>query len=369
MQIFELSDNKNELQKFLDWHANNADVPVFLYGAGRGLHWYLKILKQYNIPFAGIIDGKLVGEDCYQVENHFVYSLQKICEQYSDAIIVVSAPAYRKEIYKRIKEEAGHYKIAVFDPILDIIQGNSWRQRWEYYEAKKDELSAFRKTLADELSKLTLDKFLEGSVTNSCECYSAIHSSSQYFPDIVMQRLGKNETFVDLGAFIGDSIQEFIDATSNSYKKIMAFEPDLHNYKKGKAATQDERIEWYPKGAGQRSETLYFQNETGSLDGGAHVVADENRATSKIEIVSLDDVIKEEVTYIKMDIEGMELNALKGASNIISRQKPKLAISIYHRTEDIVEIPRLVLQLNSEYKLYLRHFWESNSTDTILFAL
>lgn len=369
MQIFELNDNKNELQKFLDWHASNAGVPVFLYGAGRGLHWYLKILKQYNIPFAGIIDGKLVGEDCYQVENHFVYSLQKVCEQYSDAIIVVSAPAYRKEIYKRIQEEAGHYKIAIFDPILDIIQGNSWRQRFKYYESKKDELIAFRKTLADDLSKVTLDKFLEGSVTNSCECYSAIHSSSQYFPDIVMQRLGKNETFVDLGAFIGDSIQEFIDATSNSYRKIIAFEPDKCNYEKGRKATNDNRIEWHQKGAGGGYGTLYFQNETGSLDGGAHVVADEDSATSKIEIISLDDFIKDEVTFIKMDIEGMELNALRGASNIISSQKPKLAISVYHRTEDIIEIPKLILQLNPEYKLYLRHFWESNSTDTVLFAL
>lgn len=369
MQIFELNDNKNELQKFLDWHVDNGDVPVFLYGAGRGLHWYLKSLEQHNITCEGIVDGKMVGEDCYQVGNRFVYSLEKICAQYPDAMIVISAPAYRKEIYERIQEEAGHYKIAVFDPILDIIQGNSWRQRLKYYESKKDELIALRKVLADDLSKVTLDKFLEGSVTNSCECYSAIHSNSQYFPDIVMQKLGKNETFVDLGAFIGDSIQEFIDATSNSYKKIMAFEPDLYNYKKGKAATQDARIEWYPKGAGRRSETLYFQNETGSLDGGAHVVADEERATSKIEIVSLDDVIKEQVTYIKMDIEGMELNAIKGASNLISNQKPKLAISVYHRTEDIVEIPRLILELNPEYKLYLRHFGESNSTDTVLFAL
>lgn len=367
--MFEISDNKNELDKFIDLHTQNADVPVFLYGAGHGMRWYSKILKQYNVPVEGIIDGKLVGEAYYQVEDHFVYSLQKVCEQYSDAIIVISAPAYRKEIYKRIQEEASHYKIAVFDPILDIIQGNSWRQRKEYFESKRSELIILREILADDLSKVTLDKFLEGSVTNSCECYSAIHSSSQYFPDIVMQKLGKNEVFVDVGAYVGDSVQEFIDTTSDCYKKIIAFEPDSYNYEKAKGSIQDKRVEWYQKGIGEKNETLYFQNETGELDEGAHVVTGEDRATSKIEIVSLDNFIKEEVTYIKMDIEGMELSAIKGASNIISSQKPKLAISVYHRTEDIVEIPRLVLQLNPEYKLYLRHFWESNGSDTVLFAL
>ena len=369
MQICEASDNKNELDKFLDWHAKNAKVPVFLYGTGRGLRWYSQIMQQYNIPVEAIIDGKLLGESYYQIEEHFVYSLQRICELYSDAIIVISAPAYRKEIYKRIKEEASHYKIAVFDPLLDIIQGNSWRQRKEYFESKRSELITLREILTDDLSKVTLDKFLEGIVTNSCECYSAIHSSSQYFPDIVMQMLGKNEIFVDVGAYIGDSVQEFIDATCDCYKKIIAFEPDPYNFEKAKSTIRDERIEWYSKGVGDKNETLYFQNETGELDEGAHVVTDENRATSKIEIVSLDDFLKEKVTYIKMDIEGMELSAIKGAGNLISNQKPKLAISVYHRTEDIVEIPRLILQLNSEYKLYLRHFWENNSTDTVLFAL
>lgn len=369
MQICEASDNKNELDKFLDEHAKNAKIPVFLYGAGCGLHWYCKILKQYNIPVEAIIDGKLVGESYYQIEEHFVYSLQKICEQYSDAIIVISAPAHRKEIYRRIQEEASHYKIVVFDPLLDLIQGNSWRQRKEYFESKRSELITLREILADDLSKVTLDKFLEGSVTNSCECYSAIHCSSQYFPDIVMQMLGKDEIFIDVGAYVGDSVQEFIDATSDCYKKIIAFEPDIHNFEKAKSAIRDERIEWYLKGVGEKNETLYFQNETGELDEGAHVVTDEDRATSRIEIVNLDDFVKEEVTYIKMDIEGMELNAIKGASSLIRNQKPKLAISVYHRTEDIVEIPRLILELNPEYKLYLRHFWESNSTDTVLFAL
>ena len=88
-----------------------------------------------------------------------------------------------------------------------------------------------------------------------------------------------------------------------------------------------------------------------------------------MEIVRLDDIVGEEVTYIKMDIEGMELDALKGAEALITKYKPKLAISIYHKMEDIVEIPNHIRNMNLGYRFYLRHYWNCNGTDTILFAL
>ena len=77
---------------------------------------------------------------------------------------------------------------------------------------------------------------------------------------------------------------------------------------------------------------------------------------------------KEEVTFIKMDIEGAELKALKGAKNIILRDKPKLAISIYHKPEDIVEIPLFIKELVPEYKLYIRHY-SNDSIETVLYAV
>lgn len=66
----------------------------------------------------------------------------------------------------------------------------------------------------------------------------------------------------------------------------------------------------------------------------------------------------------------MELLALKGAKRLIQNYKPMLAISIYHRTDDVVQIPQYVInELNGEYKLYLRHYWSCNGTDTVLFAI
>lgn len=87
-----------------------------------------------------------------------------------------------------------------------------------------------------------------------------------------------------------------------------------------------------------------------------------------IEGIALDEVVKDEkVTFIKMDIEGSELNALKGASNTIGYNKPRLAICIYHKPEDVLEIPLYILGLVPEYKFYIRHYC-SNMWETVLYA-
>lgn len=79
--------------------------------------------------------------------------------------------------------------------------------------------------------------------------------------------------------------------------------------------------------------------------------------TDTIETVALDEFLHgERVTFIKMDIEGVELDALKGAVRIIKEQKPKLAISVYHKADDIIEIPKLIMEMRPDYKLYLRHY-------------
>lgn len=89
----------------------------------------------------------------------------------------------------------------------------------------------------------------------------------------------------------------------------------------------------------------------------------------KIGAVALDNILSDrEVTFIKMDIEGAEVAALHGAARIISEQKPRLAISIYHRPEDIWEIPGTILCYNPDYKFYLRHYSFSDY-DTVLYAI
>lgn len=88
-----------------------------------------------------------------------------------------------------------------------------------------------------------------------------------------------------------------------------------------------------------------------------------------IPVTTVDNELKsEKVTFIKMDIEGAELESLKGCKRTILNNKPKLAICVYHKPEDIWEIPSIILEYFSEYKLYLRHYSFAGS-ETVLYAL
>lgn len=123
-----------------------------------------------------------------------------------------------------------------------------------------------------------------------------------------------------------------------------------------------KNIEIIPYGMWSKKEELSF-----FMDGnaGSKVAA---RGTKKIHVNSIDNMhVQEKVTLIKMDIEGSEKQALQGAENIIKRDRPKLAICIYHNPEDLYEIPFLIKELVPEYKLYIRHHSDTYA-ETVVYA-
>ncbi len=192
---------------------------------------------------------------------------------------------------------------------------------------------------------------------------------AQYFDKDIIRACSENEVFIDGGAFNLMDTRYFADYYPQ-FKKVYAFEPDVSNYKecvknKKEFLNNSDRIELVNKGLWSRETKLGFVggDKTASFisEYGADVV----------EVTSIDSFLEgkeETVTFIKMDIEGAELEALKGARKTIMRDKPDLAICIYHKDEDIIEIPKYILELNSDYELYIRHYswaiWE-----TVLYAV
>ena len=107
-------------------------------------------------------------------------------------------------------------------------------------------------------------------------------------------------------------------------------------------------------------------------DGPRAMVNDQEEGSDgKAETVSIDQFVSDReldrVDFIKMDIEGAEIGALKGASETLRRFRPKLAICLYHSLSDIHEIPWLVEQMDLGYRLYIRHF-TIHANETVLFA-
>jgi FkbM family methyltransferase len=174
-----------------------------------------------------------------------------------------------------------------------------------------------------------------------------------YFRDELFS-LNTNETFVDCGAFDGDTLLLFLRKSGQSFQRVITFEPDPDNYEK-----LAENVARLPEAVGERIRT--YRAATGKTN--ARVLMDVGKGVSskigggncEVECVTLDSVLHEErVTFIKMDIEGSELATLAGAKNLILKDAPILAISAYHQQSDLWDIPLFIRGINPQYSFYLR---------------
>lgn len=176
----------------------------------------------------------------------------------------------------------------------------------------------------------------------------------QYFYDKAISPAG-DFTFVDGGSYTGDSIEEVYADYQNKMRLVYAFEPDKVNLSELKSLLSrlhlDEKVKVLPYGLWDEDKISYFSTEQNSSV--RHVVEE---SQTKIQMHRLDSVIEEVEgdLCIKMDIEGAEIPALHGASRTIEKYHPYLAICVYHRFEDILEIPKLIKKIRSDYDFYLR---------------
>lgn len=216
--------------------------------------------------------------------------------------------------------------------------------------------------VSDQVSKQTLIDVLRFRLTANSEYMSdySVRLSDQYFEDFMQY---KNEVFVDAGGFDGDTTEEFINRYPD-YKKVFLFEPSTKNLEAAKKRLEGVRdIDFRSLGLSDIEGTLYFNADAGSAS------AITNGVGESISVVTLDKELENEsVSFIKMDLEGWEMNALRGAEMTIKKKKPKLAIAVYHSAKDFREIPQYILKLNPEYKVFLRHYTQGWS-ETVMFFL
>lgn len=187
------------------------------------------------------------------------------------------------------------------------------------------------------------------------------YTGKQYFDIFEAEEA---EVFIDAGAYGGETMLDFVKWTGGKYKKIIELEPlkemctvirEMCEQRAIRSVQIEEVAAW------DKREKLFFSEEKS----GSKV---EEQGERLIKGVDIDSIVGDEiVTFIKMDIEGSERKALEGARNTIKRDKPKLAVCLYHRLEDIIELPSYILELVPEYKLYIRHY-RSNVCETVLYA-
>lgn len=214
--------------------------------------------------------------------------------------------------------------------------------------------------LADLTSKETLNKIINFRISKNLffmKDFKDLQHRQYFEPFLKLQKTG--ETFVDVGCYDGFTSIEFIKRCPN-YKSIHIFEPEPNNMKiVKKKLSKYNNIFYHPYGASNKNQSLKFKSA-----GSASIIS--NQGNISINVKKIDELIKNSCSFIKMDIEGGEIPAIKGASKIIRRFNPRLAISVYHKVNDLWKIPKEILKINSNYKIYLRHYTEG-FTETVMF--
>lgn len=230
-----------------------------------------------------------------------------------------------------------------------------------------DNYSEFYHKLHDTKSKETLICVILARILGKESYYAKCQNREypQYFDKEIFE-VSEQEVFVDGGAFIGDTAIE-INRSFTSQCKIYSYELDSRNAEEAYANWKKENIcnaELRLKGLSNENKRVSIISNGNS----SHINDISDDSSLMAELVKLDDDLNENVTFIKLDIEGAEKNALCGMIQHIKKTHPKLAICIYHLPDDIWAIPQLILSIDESYQFSIRHYTDME-WETVLYAV
>ena len=345
---------------------NRENKPIILFGAGGIGQYYLEFLRQLeNVKEIYFCDNdpKKWGT---QINGIMVISFNQLLADFRDSYIIITTLQYKEEIEKQLKEN-GLYSILsspehqiLGDNLLHYLTYKKYRELIHQYQNEFEEVYNL---LNDDFSKKLLIERLNYCITLNSKYLTSMKSKSpQYFePGIIT--LSENEVFIDGGGYVGDTVEEFVKQTNGKFNKIFTFEPETSKHQYFQRYLSFPNIKLLPYGLYSRSGTFRFHANNDATSGLGL------EGEEEIQVITIDEVLEgEPVTFIKMDIEGAELEALKGAEESIRKHKPKLAICVYHKPLDIVEIPLYLKTIVPEYQFYLRHY-NYGATETVCYAV
>lgn len=253
---------------------------------------------------------------------------------------------------------------------IDNNEYEIFRNRANALKNHTDEFVWLYGRLADYRSRYTLYAFINYWLNFNMETLLDVRETifkSYFDPDII--KCTADEVIVDLGAYIGDTVVDYVNTYGRKYKKFYCYEisPETFNALKNTIeANNFDNIELRRKGAATQKGFMRIKS-TNPNDPSANIISE--TGDIEVEVVTIDEDITEPVTLIKMDIEGAEQAALRGCAGHIKNNKPKLALSLYHNNEDIWKLPRMVDEICPGYKFYMRYNGGNVGTELTLLAV
>jgi FkbM family methyltransferase len=349
--------------------TKKENKPIIFFGAGVIGLFYLNYFKK-NKTF----DQLYFCDNSEEKWGSFiggipVISFEELKSKYHNSYLIITSLSFYEEMLMQLKEH--NLDSNLVDPLAHKILVSDigcYTQFNNYYEIVIKNITKFEEvfnTLSDDLSKqIFIDRINYCISVNSKYLIPLKSNSPQYFePDLI--NLSNNEVFIDGGAYIGDTVEEFIIQTNGDFDGVYSFEPENTKHDEFlNKFSEFKNIELLPYGLWNKEGILRFNAQEDYASGLSEL------GNMDIEVTSIDNVLKEGtgVTFIKMDIEGAELKALHGAATTIKKYKPKLAICVYHKPLDIVEIPLFIKKLVPGYKIYLRHY-SDQVYETVCYAI
>lgn len=334
--------------------------PIFIYGMGDGALKIMSVFKEKGISLSGIFasDDFVRG---HSFEGYHVHKLSEIENMVDDFVVVLAFAAGYQSIVDKIHSIAERHTLYV----PDVPVAGSGLFTYEYCVQNAVKLQQVYDSLYDDYSRKVYANIINFKISGDISYLSSVTTpKSAIYREIIKPNL--NETYVDLGAYNGDTIREILEFTRGKYAGIYALEPDRKNFKK-----LSKFVDGMPHVFAHNAAAWCIDTELPFSAKAGRQSAICASSDTMIQARSVDSILaKKTATIIKMDVEGFEREAIWGASQTIARYSPKLMIALYHRNEDIFELPLLIKSINPNYKLYIRHqlyipAWETNLYATL----
>lgn len=339
----------------------NMHLPVLVWGTGIHGRLVSEILERNGISISGYVVGKNFFKPNQFCQGHPIHNVHQINTLFNECCLVLAANEISSE-FQQILKFKEIKKIFCFERICTPCEiSSSW------IKTHLKQLNEVYQILADDLSQKTFISYLHGksgvfeSRTKESKLKNHIKieplwklmEENQYFNNLYNINIHDRNILVDVGAYTGDTAEQFINYAPNA--KIYAFEPEFDNYKiLLNIAKKYDCIKCYNMGLSD-----IIGNANINANGSAsQIMETTDDKSQKIQITIGDDLLENvPVTFIKMDVEGFECRVLNGLSKTIRKHKPFLAICVYHLFDDLITIPNLIMRLTQphHYKFFLRN--------------
>lgn len=328
----------------------NTLSPIILFGTGV----YAYVLKRFLEASGITITHVMVDAEYKTIETFLgvkVSTTDELVGLLAGAHIVVGItnhPVATAAIRKR-----GAGEIYVID-IPDYLNMPHPFMDMAFVRAHLKEFDNARNVFSDDLSRHTYTALINAKINEDVEFLTPyVRPDSIYFPQSEFQ-LCDDEVFLDVGGYTGDTVKEFHRATSGHYKQIISLEPSEANFTELVTAIScldKYRITAHRVGAWDERATLRFATKEMHIDNQIS-----NDGDQSIEVDTIDSIIGDtgpKITLMKLDINGAEFRALKGAVKTIKRCRPRI-ISRLHTKEDFYRTPLLLRSISPSVRIFLR---------------